>query len=151
MNRFIFWDWWSSLLAIFLVVTSSPPRSLETRRYQPRWKTIEAISQFITVDVLKNLGELNYQCNHFRFLLQLRDKGTNIQLVPKQSQLYTKLKAGLCSWGFTSKTILYFLESSDSAFMLLGVRGVQLTACTWFLAFPASTTKCASFLKYLLH
>ena len=37
-------------------------------------KLLNLSPQFITVDVSTNLGEFNYQCNQFWFLLPLRDK-----------------------------------------------------------------------------
>ena len=113
--------------------------------------------KFITVDVSTNLGEFNYQCNHFRFLL-LRDK-TNIQRVSKRSQLYTKLKAGFCSWDFIDIKFSFKLPKQFFIFWtvqillcyVLGVRWVQATACTWHSCLSCEHYKWSRCMKYLVN
>ena len=109
---------------------------------------------------LTNLGEFHYQCNHFRFLLQLRDKGTNIQRVPKWSQLYTKLKAGFCGWDFIDvkfscklpkEFFIFWTVQISLCYVCLGWEEFKPLPVCGILAFPASTTKCSRCMKYLVY
>ena len=111
-------------------------------------KLLNLSPQFITVDVSKHLDEFNYQWNHFRFLLQLRDK-TNIQRVSKRSQLYTKLKAGFCSWDFIDvkfscklpkEFFIFWTVQISLCYVCLGWEEFKPLPVCGILAFPASTT-----------